>query len=93
MPLAAFIVAVIGIGLLCLGNSVGQDTFEHHQAAGLFLVFPGFMLLFFGAIIWVRLTILGWIIRFAAHNWQAGKAQYIQGCYGRPRTSKCTRQL
>lgn len=70
---------LVGIGLICLASymTTPHEMYQQHQAIGVFVWFPGFMLTFISAIIWVYLTLLGWVIRFAAFNWQTGKDQYL----------------
>ena len=79
MRVAAFVGVLIGIGLLVLASfmTTPHETYEQHQAIGVFVWFPGFMITFICAAIWVRLTGLGWVIRFAALNWQTGRLESV----------------
>jgi hypothetical protein len=91
MRTASFLAFLLGIALIFVGNSANLNTTpEAHQAVGLFLVCPGFLLMFFGAIIWVRLTILRWLIMFVARSWYQGKDQHYGRRGDRPH-SLCTR--
>ena len=78
MRVAAFVGALIGIGLIILASSLSDphQTLEQHQAVGTFLMLPGFLLMFVCSILWLRLTILAWTVRFVAHNWYRGRDEY-----------------
>jgi hypothetical protein len=55
MRVAGFVGILIGIGLLVLASfmTTSHETYEQHQAIGVFVWFPGFMLIFICAAIWV----------------------------------------
>jgi hypothetical protein len=91
MRVAAFIGFLIGIGLIVLTHSFSFPNGT--PEAGLVAVFfmtPGVLLIFVCPIIWVRLTVLGWVIRFAAFNWQTGKDQYLRRGDRPQRKQRCS---
>jgi hypothetical protein len=72
---AAFVVMLIGIGMIFLASAIhGDGDVEKVQRA--FLILPGFFLMFGGGVLWFRLVVLGWIVRFVSFNWASGKDQY-----------------
>lgn len=75
MRLSAFILFLLGVGLITFGAWVLQTpTLTPQESRSVMIVFfgSGYLLAYVGLWVWIRLTILGWLIRFASHNWHEG---------------------
>lgn len=84
MRTAAFIAMLLGIGLMILAASNGGPQCAEETYAGVVIGWlAGMGLFWIAAIIWLRLTILGWLIRFGARNWYQGRDQYFDQEFGR----------
>jgi len=89
MRTAAGVGFLIGIGLMVLGYLLAFPTGSADDDFVVKMVFmtPGGALAIFGGGWWVRLTVLGWFIRFGARNWETGRDQY----FGRDRGDRSQR--
>jgi hypothetical protein len=84
MRTAAFIAMLIGIGLMILAASNGGPQCASDTCAGVVVGWLlGLGLFWISALMWIRLTILGWLIRFGARNWYQGRDQYFDEDSGR----------
>lgn len=76
----AFIGMLLGIGLMFLAaSSGGPQCYPVESCPGLYVLMMFSMeLLILSTIVWVRLTILAWIIHFGARQWYTGKGQHYE---------------